>query len=101
MPNVILEVTQIMPAAGWFFDGYWESGYPDQWLPVVCFALVKTRDTEKMQFSATETRIIPLSPDNAFDYSDLVGKEVPTNINVIYRPNVEEFSQALQEEGQV
>lgn len=101
MKETIIEVIQIMPATGWYFDGYWEVGYPNEWLPVVCFALVRVRAeiSGSLHSSGTATRIIPLSPDNAFDFTDLIGKDVPANLEVKYRPSSDAFSRALEDDG--
>lgn len=101
MSEIIIDVVQIMPATNWYFDGYWEADYPSEWLPVVCFALVKTRTDHKgsIQFSGTTTRIIPLSPDYAFDITDLIGKELPKSIGVKFRPSTAAPAKAFFEEG--
>ncbi|MCB4771741.1 hypothetical protein LGR54_24320 [Ancylobacter sp. Lp-2] len=69
MPDRIVEIRQMMPATGWFFDAPPGARPREDYEPVAAFLLVATTDDDAPTLG-TDLSIIPL---RAFDLSGLNG----------------------------
>ncbi|MDR6955874.1 hypothetical protein J2X65_005257 [Ancylobacter sp. 3268] len=75
MPDRIVEIRQMMPATGWFFDGQPGEKPREEYEPVAAFVMVATTDDETPTLG-NDLSIIPLRAFDLVGLNGLIGRHI-------------------------